>query len=68
MNHPSAKELPGRESNVIRDVYIAYEANTNYLAVVDGVRGYSGWRWIFIIEGCITVVICIAFLFVFPTL
>ncbi|CAN8096810.1 unnamed protein product [Discula destructiva] len=34
---------------------------------MDGLRGYSGWRWIFIIEGALTFVICIGFLFVFPT-
>lgn len=35
---------------------------------VDGMRGYSGWRWIFIIEGSITVLICVLFLFIFPSL
>ncbi|PSS03831.1 major facilitator superfamily domain-containing protein [Coniella lustricola] len=34
---------------------------------MDGVRGYSGWRWIFIIEGSLTFIICVGFLFVFPT-
>ncbi|POS79790.1 hypothetical protein DHEL01_v201822 [Diaporthe helianthi] len=33
---------------------------------MDGLRGYSGWRWIFIIEGAITVLVCIVFLFTFP--
>lgn len=23
---------------------------------MDGIRGYGGWRWIFIIEGLVTVV------------
>ncbi|OIW32769.1 MFS general substrate transporter [Coniochaeta ligniaria NRRL 30616] len=27
---------------------------------MDGIRGYSGWRWIFIIEGLMTVVIAVA--------
>jgi MFS family permease len=27
------------------------------IAKMDGIRGYSGWRWIFIIEGLVTVVI-----------
>ena len=35
---------------------------------MDGLRGYHGWRWIFIIEGSISVVICIVFFFIFPTL
>lgn len=35
---------------------------------MNGLRGYNGWRWIFIIEGAITVLICIVFLFTFPTL
>ncbi|ROV88591.1 hypothetical protein VSDG_09152 [Cytospora chrysosperma] len=34
---------------------------------MDGMRGYSGWRWIFIIEGSITVLICVLFLFIFPS-
>ncbi|KAI1116947.1 MFS general substrate transporter [Nemania sp. NC0429] len=33
---------------------------------LDGIRGYSGWRWIFIIEGAITAIIAIVFFFVFP--
>lgn len=33
---------------------------------VDGLRGYHGWRWIFIIEGAITVLVCLVFLFTFP--
>ncbi|KAK4242406.1 major facilitator superfamily domain-containing protein [Achaetomium macrosporum] len=34
---------------------------------MDYVRGYRGWRWIFIIEGCFTVVVGAIFLFTFPT-
>jgi len=34
---------------------------------VDGIRGYSGWRWIFILEGILTFVIGVIFLFTFPT-
>lgn len=26
---------------------------------MDGIRGYSGWRWIFIIEGLVTVVVAV---------
>jgi hypothetical protein len=26
---------------------------------MDGIQGYSGWRWIFIIEGLVTVVIAV---------
>ncbi|KAI1180393.1 MFS general substrate transporter [Nemania sp. FL0916] len=33
---------------------------------LDGVRNYSGWRWIFIIEGALTAVVAIIFFFVFP--
>ncbi|KAI4226796.1 MAG: hypothetical protein L6R40_008246 [Gallowayella cf. fulva] len=37
------------------------------LAKMDGVGGYEGWRWIFIIEGLITVVIAaIAFFIIAP--
>ncbi|KAK0735930.1 major facilitator superfamily domain-containing protein [Schizothecium vesticola] len=34
---------------------------------MDGVRGYSGWRWIFILEGLITVAFGLFFLFTFPS-
>lgn len=34
---------------------------------MDGLRGYHGWRWIFILEGSLSVLICIVFLFTFPT-
>ncbi|KAK0648211.1 major facilitator superfamily domain-containing protein [Cercophora newfieldiana] len=34
---------------------------------MDGIRGYSGWRWIFILEGLITLVIGVIFLFTFPS-
>jgi hypothetical protein len=27
---------------------------------MDGIEGYSGWRWIFIIEGAVTVLVAIA--------
>ncbi|GAW25736.1 putative MFS transporter [Rosellinia necatrix] len=33
---------------------------------LDGVRNYSGWRWIFILEGTLTVIVGIIFFFVFP--
>ncbi|KAJ8059799.1 hypothetical protein OCU04_011430 [Sclerotinia nivalis] len=33
------------------------------LAHMDGVGGYAGWRWIFIIEGLLTVVITLSFKF-----
>ncbi|KAJ3553750.1 hypothetical protein NPX13_g10804 [Xylaria arbuscula] len=33
---------------------------------LDGVRGYSGWRWIFILEGLLTAVIALIFFFTFP--
>ncbi|KAI8628645.1 MFS general substrate transporter [Xylariaceae sp. FL1651] len=34
---------------------------------LDGIRGYSGWRWIFILEGTLTVVVAIIFFFTFPS-
>lgn len=33
------------------------------LAHMDGVGGYGGWRWIFIIEGLLTIVIALSFKF-----
>ncbi|RWA11738.1 hypothetical protein EKO27_g3394 [Xylaria grammica] len=33
---------------------------------LDGVRNYSGWRWIFIIEGLLTAIVAIVFFFTFP--
>lgn len=33
---------------------------------MDGVRGYHGWRWIFIIEGSVTFLVGVVFLFTFP--
>ena len=35
---------------------------------VDGVAGYHGWRWIFILEGLLTVIVSVVFLFTFPSL
>lgn len=29
------------------------------IAQMDGIQGYSGWRWIFIIEGLVTVVVAV---------
>ncbi|KAI0168493.1 major facilitator superfamily domain-containing protein [Pestalotiopsis sp. NC0098] len=34
---------------------------------MDGIRGYSGWRWIFILEGVLTVVVAFIFFFFFPS-
>ena len=36
------------------------------VANMDGIGGYSGWRWIFIIEGLITVVVATTAIFVIP--
>lgn len=35
---------------------------------LDNVQGYSGWRWIFILEGTLTCVVAILFFFIFPAL
>ncbi|KAI9792579.1 MAG: hypothetical protein M1816_002099 [Peltula sp. TS41687] len=34
---------------------------------MSGLRGYSGWRWIFILEGVLTCVVAFALFFVLPT-
>ena len=34
---------------------------------MDFMRGYRGWRWIFILEGVVTVLFGILFLFTFPS-
>ncbi|TVY53068.1 putative transporter, partial [Lachnellula suecica] len=34
---------------------------------MDGLRGYHGWRWIFILEGVLTSVVAIAFFFMIPS-
>jgi len=36
-------------------------------ATSPGVRGYSGWRWIFILEGLLTCIVAIAFFFLIPS-
>ncbi|KAK3391762.1 major facilitator superfamily domain-containing protein [Sordaria brevicollis] len=33
---------------------------------MDYIQGYRGWRWIFIVEGCVTVVAGLIFFFTFP--
>lgn len=33
---------------------------------MNGVGGYAGWRWIFILEGALTCVVSVAFFFVLP--
>lgn len=33
---------------------------------MDGIRGYSGWRWIFILEGILTCLIALSFFFLLP--
>ncbi|KAF4314133.1 Major facilitator superfamily [Botryosphaeria dothidea] len=33
---------------------------------MDGVRGYKGWRWIFILEGLLTVIVSLVFFFLIP--
>lgn len=38
------------------------------LGTVNLMRGYLGWRWIFILEGSASFVICFIFLFTFPSL
>ena len=34
---------------------------------MDGMRGYGGWRWIFILEGTLTCVVSFAFFFLIPS-
>lgn len=34
---------------------------------MDGLRGYSGWRWIFILEGVLTILVSFAFFFLIPS-
>lgn len=34
---------------------------------MDGLRGYHGWRWIFILEGCLTCVVAVIFFFFIPS-
>lgn len=34
---------------------------------MSGLRGYSGWRWIFILEGVLTCVVSLALFFMIPT-
>nr|POE48315.1 putative transporter [Quercus suber] len=33
---------------------------------MDGVANYAGWRWIFILEGCLTVAVAFVFFFALP--
>jgi MFS family permease len=33
---------------------------------MDGVQGYAGWRWIFILEGCLTIAVACVFFFIMP--
>jgi MFS family permease len=33
---------------------------------MDGLRGYAGWRWIFILEGSLTVLVSVFFFFLLP--
>lgn len=33
---------------------------------MEGVAGYSAWRWIFILEGIVTVVVAVASKFIIP--
>ncbi|KAF2490958.1 MFS general substrate transporter [Lophium mytilinum] len=34
---------------------------------MDGMRGYKGWRWIFILEGTLTCVVSLSFFFLIPS-
>ncbi len=36
------------------------------IAKMDGVGGYRGWRWIFILEGLLTVIVAVAAYFLMP--
>ncbi|EMR62219.1 putative mfs transporter protein [Eutypa lata UCREL1] len=35
--------------------------------ILDGIRGYHGWRWIFILEGLLTCLVALVFFFIFPS-
>ncbi|EEP81007.1 conserved hypothetical protein [Uncinocarpus reesii 1704] len=37
------------------------------IANMDGVNGYSSWRWLFILEGIVTVVVALASWFIIPS-
>ena len=34
---------------------------------MDGMRGYHGWRWLFILEGVLTCVVALSFFFLIPS-
>ncbi|KAI1484015.1 MFS general substrate transporter [Daldinia eschscholtzii] len=34
---------------------------------MQGIRGYNGWRWIFILEGVLTCLVALVFYFIFPS-
>jgi MFS family permease len=36
------------------------------LLKMNGVGGLEGWRWLFIVEGCVTVVLCVVIYFLLP--
>lgn len=36
------------------------------IAKMSGLGGYNGWRWIFLLEGALTVILGLAFFFILP--
>ncbi|KAJ5908212.1 hypothetical protein N7495_000894 [Penicillium taxi] len=36
------------------------------ISQMDGIRGYKGWRWVFILEGLLTCVVAIVWFFILP--
>jgi MFS family permease len=64
-----------REEQALRIAYLLVSAALSgafgglfafALLKMDGVGGLAGWRWLFIVEGCATVVVSVAILFLLP--
>lgn len=65
----TAKELPIRLSwfwTSLNATAIIISLLASGLLHLDGVGGHAGWRWLFLIEGLITLVVGIASFFLMP--